>query len=77
MAKNSKTIGRGRNQKRGYGRKYTYRQRGGINVVLRQKMDEVNSIAQEIMKRKEELGMLEKKFDLVSGEMDKLLSGYN
>ena len=77
MAKNSKTIGRMRSQKHSRGRKYTYRQRGGINVVLRQKMDEVNSIAQEIMKRKEELGMLEKKFDLVSGEMDKLLSGYN
>lgn len=77
MAKNSKTIGRMRSQKHRRGRKYTYRQRGGINVVLQQKMAEVKSIAQEIMKRKEELGMLEKKFDFVSGEMDKLLSGYD
>jgi len=77
MVKNSKTVRRGRSQKRGFRRSYTYRQRGGTNVVLQQKMAEVKSIAQEIMKRKEELGMLEKKFDLVSGEMDKLLSGYD
>lgn len=77
MVKNSKTVRRGRSQKRGCGRSYSYRQRGGINVVLQQKMAEVKSIAQEIMKRKEELGILEKKFDLVSGEMDKLLSGYD
>ena len=89
MAKNSKTLRRMRSQKLGRGRKYTYRHRGGN--LLQQKMADVRNIAEEITKqdgqikmmeqelnkRKEELRMMNIKFESISAELDTLLNAYD
>lgn len=89
MAKNSKTLRRMRAQSKfGRGRKYTYRHRGGNAVLLRQKMKDVRNIAEEITKQdgkikmmeqelnkqKEELRMMNIKFESISAEMETLLN---